>query len=187
MDIIDLYRSLYEPDEENSYDEPETIKNFNIKENKKMIDVSDYIKKTIKKEIFKESDLMNKAARQVLSEMKTKYVDIKEDIDTKVQFKILNKMKSERIKDIEIYEKSNNEAGMKILSKEKSELNVIEELLNQIKDEMPKQLTNYEIVELINKNQLNNIGDCMKFFNKNYPDQDKKMINQVFKNIKEDK
>ena len=60
-----------------------------------MINVPEMIKKAMKKELFN-TDEMNLAARQILSEMKTKFIDIKEEITNDIQYKMLSKMKKER-------------------------------------------------------------------------------------------
>ena len=60
---------------------------------KTMINVNEYIKKAIKKELF-EDEKLNNSARQILSELKTKYVDIREEITTEIQYKILKKLKA---------------------------------------------------------------------------------------------
>jgi hypothetical protein len=57
-----------------------------------MLDVNNYLIKVMKKQIFSDTDLMNKSAKQVLAELKTKYVDIKEEITAPLQFKLLTKM-----------------------------------------------------------------------------------------------
>ena len=150
-----------------------------------MIDVTELIKKTIKKEVFNENEGINKAARQVLSEMKTKFKDIKESITVDIQNKMLIKMKKDRENSINIYEeafaKTSSNIAKENLDKSKNELNVINAFLSEIEKDMPKQLTENEVINIIRENNFSNIGDCMKWFSKNYPAQDKKMISQIFK------
>ena len=98
----------------------------------------------MKKEIFIE-DKRNKAARQVLSELKTSFVDIREEITAEIQNKILNKMKATREKTIPIYEKAN---AIDNLNKEKFELEVINELLDMLKEFLPKQMSDEEILKI---------------------------------------
>ena len=57
-----------------------------------MIDVQQYILRTMKKEIFGGDEVQNKAARQVLAELKTKQKDVVGEITAEVQYKILSKM-----------------------------------------------------------------------------------------------
>ena len=150
-----------------------------------MIDVTELIKKTIKKEVFNENEGINKAARQVLSEMKTKFKDIKESITVDIQNKMLIKMKKDRENSINIYEeafaKTSSDIAKENLDKSKNELNVINAFLSEIEKDMPKQITENEVIDIIKENNFSNIGDCMKWFSKNYPAQDKKMISQIFK------
>ena len=150
-----------------------------------MIDVTELIKKTIKKEVFNENEGINKAARQVLSEMKTKFKDIKENITVDIQHKMLIKMKKDRENSINIYEeafaKTSSDVAKENLDKSKNELDVITDFLSEIEKDMPKQLTENEVIDIIKENGFSNIGECMKWFSKNYPAQDKKMISQIFK------
>ena len=150
-----------------------------------MIDVTELIKKTIKKEVFNENEGINKAARQVLSEMKTKFKDIKESITVDIQNKMLIKMKKDRENSVNIYEeafaKTASDIAKENLDKSKNELNVINTFLSEIEKDMPKQLTENEVINIIKENNFSNIGDCMKWFSKNYPAQDKIMISQIFK------
>lgn len=152
-----------------------------------MLNVTYLIIKTMKKEFFPEEGI-NKAARQVLSELKTKYVDIREGITSEIQYKLLNKMKNERINSKEIYEKAylnnKNENAKTNFEKADLELSVINILIADLEKELPKQLTESDIFRIFSENNFRNIGDCMKFFSINYPNQDKKLVSQLFKNNK---
>lgn len=130
-----------------------------------MIEVNEMIKKTIKKEIFNDNEIENKAARQVLSEIKTKYVDIKSEITAEVQYKIVKKMLGDRNKSAEIYRSANRED---LLAKEESEIKVCSYLISLLEEELPKQMTEEEIKSKINEIIFSNpnakIGDIMKVF-----------------------
>ena len=54
-----------------------------------MIDVPEMIKKAMKKELYLGKDELNQAARNVLGDMKTKFIDIKEEITDDIQYKML--------------------------------------------------------------------------------------------------
>ena len=141
-----------------------------------MLNVQSLIIKTMKKEIFIE-DKRNKAARQVHSELKTSFVDIREEITAEIQNKILNKMKATREKTIPIYEKAN---AIDNLNKEKFELEVINELLDMLKEFLPKQMSDEEILKIVNqfKSEGKSIKDVMIFFkDKN---ADKKKVSMFF-------
>lgn len=113
-----------------------------------MINVTEYIKKAIKKELFKDENL-NNSARQILSELKTKYVDIREEITTEIQYKILKKLKAEREKSIEIYSKSDTDLAKANLLKEQMELQIIDIFLFELEKDLPKKMTEEETKEYI--------------------------------------
>lgn len=141
-----------------------------------MLNVQSLIIKTMKKEIFI-GELRNKAARQVLSELKTSFVDVREEITAEIQNKILNKMKASREKTIPIYEKAN---AVDNLNKEKAELEVINELLKMLEEFLPKQMSDEEILKIVNqfKSEGKSIKDVMIFFkDKN---ADKKKVSMFF-------
>jgi uncharacterized protein YqeY len=139
-----------------------------------MLDIQKMIIQTMKKEIFVEE---SKAARQVLSEIKTAYVDIQEEITAEIQNKILKKMKSTREKTISVYEKTD---AVELLEKEKTELSVINKLLEELEQFLPKQMSEEEITEIVSKMKAEGklIKDVMAFFkDKN---ADKKMVSNIF-------
>lgn len=149
-----------------------------------MIDVNDMIKKTMKKEIFNSCELENKSARTVLSEIKTKYVDIKEDITAELQYKLVKKVASDRKKSSDIY----LSAGRNDLyEKEISELNVCNFLISELEKFLPKQMTEEEIrnkiVEMKNINPQLKIGDVMREF-KNI-NADKSVVSKIAKGVLE--
>lgn len=130
-----------------------------------MININEFIKRAIKKEIFNSNDIENKAARQVFSEIKTKYIDIREEITSEVQYKIVKKMFNDRNKSIEIYKEANR---IDLLLKEEFELNVCKFLLEELEKDLPKQMNEFEIenkiIEILKSNPNAKIGEVMKGF-----------------------
>jgi uncharacterized protein YqeY len=135
-----------------------------------MINVPEMIKKAMKKELF-HNDELNLAARQILAEMKTKFIDIREEITNDIQYKMLSKMKKDRENSIKIYteafEKTHSEIAKNNLEKAKNELEPIDLFLKEIEAEMPKKMSEEEIrvfiKDLISKFDVKpNIGMIMK-------------------------
>ena len=147
-----------------------------------MIDVNEFIKKTMKKEIFNNNELENKSARVILSELKTKYVDIKEEITSELQYKLVKKMSGDRNKSAEIYKEANR---TDLYEKEISELNVCNYLLSELEKDLPKQMTEDEIKskinEIISSNSNAKIGEVMKEF-KNL-NADKAIVSKLAKEM----
>jgi uncharacterized protein YqeY len=127
-----------------------------------MLDISKLMIKAMKKELYKDSDELNNAARQVLGEMKTKIKDIREDITNNVQYKLLQKMKKDRENSVKIYteafEKSNSNVAKNNLEKAKNELEPIDLFLNELEAEMPKKLSEDEVRNLV-KDTIEKFGD----------------------------
>lgn len=130
-----------------------------------MLEINELIKSTMKKEIFNGSELENKSARLVLSEIKTKLVDFRESINAETQNKILKKIASDRSKSIEIYKEAQRED---LLEKEVAEYEVCKKLLDDLSNYLPKMMTEEEIKEkiesIISSNDKANIGIIMKEF-----------------------
>lgn len=147
-----------------------------------MIDVQKMLIDVMKKNIFAESELMNKSAKQVLAELKTKYVDIKEEITSKLQHKLLTKMLNDRNKSAEIYSNANRED---LKEKELTEALVIQKLLKEVEKDLPKQMSESEIKtkiqEIIDNNSNINIGIIMKEF-KELP-ADKALVSKLAKSM----
>lgn len=147
-----------------------------------MVNVNTLLIEVMKKQVFAISDLMNKSARQVLSEIKTKYKDIREEITPEIQYKILTKMLNDRIKSAEIYKKANRPD---LEEKERTEIFVIEKLLEDVKKDLPKELSESEILEKIRNiiiaNSNYNIGMIMKEF-KDLP-VDKAKVSKLAKDL----
>jgi uncharacterized protein YqeY len=136
-----------------------------------MINVPEMIKKAMKKELFPGKEELNQAARIILGEMKTKFIDIREEITNDIQYKMLSKMKKDRENSIKIYteafEKTHSEIAKNNLEKAKNELEPIDLFLKEIEAEMPKKMSEEEIrifiKDLISKFDVKpNIGMIMK-------------------------
>lgn len=120
-----------------------------------MLDVQKLLIESMKKEMFPGHDNLNIAARNVLSEMKTKFIDIREPITTQIQYKMLQKMKKDRENSVKIYteafEKTKLEAAKENLKKAQDELEPITLFLYELAQEMPKKLNEEETKNLINE------------------------------------
>lgn len=136
-----------------------------------MLNVQKLIIQAMKKELFPGKDELNSAARIILAEMKTKFVDIKEEITAEIQYKMLLKMKKDRENSVKIYDEALKNTQSPIakenLEKAKNELEPIDLFLLELEAEMPKKLNEEEtekfIKDLINKfDEKPNKGMIMK-------------------------
>ena len=127
-----------------------------------MLDVQSLIIKAMKKEIFVNNDNLNIAAKTILAEMKTKFVDIREPITTEIQYKMLQKMKKDRENSVKIYseafEKSKSDVAKDNLEKAKNELEPIDLFLMELENEMPKKLSEDETRKLVEET-ITKFGD----------------------------
>ena len=118
-----------------------------------MLDVQKLLIKAMKKEMFPDHDNLNTAARNVLSEMKTKFIDIREEITSQIQYKMLQKMKKDRENSLKIYtdafEKTKSPIAKENLKKAQDELEPIDIFLLELEGEMPKKLNEEETKKLI--------------------------------------
>jgi uncharacterized protein YqeY len=144
--------------------------------NTAMIDVQKKMIAAMKKELFINNDNLNKAARQVLGEMKTKFKDIKEEITAEIQYKMLQKMKKDRENSIKIYteayEKTNSDVAKMNLEKAQNELEPIDLFLLDLESEMPKKFNEEQTKELIENllkrfDEKPNMGMIMKLLKAN--------------------
>lgn len=148
-----------------------------------MLNVPDLIIKTMKKEIFSSSDSSNKAARQVLAELKTKFIDIQEPITAEIQYKLLKKMGNDRQASCETYIKANRND---LATKESTEYLVIMDLMKQLEADLPKMMTEDEIKNKIQEtikdipNEKLNMGIIMKTF-KDIKNVDKALVSKIAK------
>ena len=138
-----------------------------------MINIQKYMTLSMKGQMFDgyDKDILNLCARHVLGEMKTKYVDIKEEITNEIQYKMLQKMKKDRENSIQIYgeafEKSKSDIAKNNLETAKNELKTIELFLSELEAEMPQKMDEEEtrnfVKDLISKfEEKPNIGIVMK-------------------------
>lgn len=145
-----------------------------------MIDVSKLIISTMKGEIFSSTPEEKAAARQVLAEMKTKYIDIREEITSAIQYKLLTKMANDRSKAAEIYKSAGRED---MYAKEMTEYSVIKSLIAEVEKDLPKQMSEEDILNKIKEIAANqspiNIGLIMKAF-KELP-ADKSLVSKLAK------
>lgn len=127
-----------------------------------MIDIQKELIKAMKKQVFINNDVLNNAARIVLAEIKTKLKDIKEEITTEIQYKIISKMKKDRENSVKIYEdafnKTNSNVAKDNLDKAKNELEAIDLYLLEIESDMPKKFNEVETKQLI-EDVLKQFGD----------------------------
>lgn len=118
-----------------------------------MINVQKMILMAMKKELFPNNTELNLAARNVLGEMKTKYIDIKDEITNEIQYKMLQKMKKDRENSIKIYSNAYEKTGSNVakdnLEKAKNELEPIDLFLMELEASMPKKFNELETEEFI--------------------------------------
>lgn len=126
-----------------------------------MIDVPEMIKKAIKKELYLGKDELNQAARNVLGDMKTKFIDIKEEITDDIQYKMLQKMKKDKENAVAIYSEAFNKTLSDIAKenrdKYQNELIVVDDFLEEVGKNMPKKYNEEETRNVI-KEIINNAG-----------------------------
>lgn len=129
-----------------------------------MINVQEFLIKAMKKQIFIDPEMvhLNDVARRVLGEVKTKCVDIREEITTQVQYKLFQKMKKDRENSIKIYseafEKSNSDVAKDNLQKASEELEAIDYFMLILESDMPKKLSDEETRILV-KDTIEKFGD----------------------------
>jgi uncharacterized protein YqeY len=118
-----------------------------------MINVQQMILMAMKKELFPNNAELNLATRNVLGEMKTKYIDIKGEITNEIQYKMLQKMKKDRENSIKIYSDAYEKTGSNVakdnLEKAKNELEPIDLFLMELEASMLKKFNELETEELI--------------------------------------
>ena len=159
-----------------------------------MLDVQKLLISSMKKEIFKNNDDLNMAARNVLSEMKTKFIDVREPITSQIQYKMLQKMKKDRENSVKIYtdafEKTKSPIAQENLKKAQDELEPIDLFLLELEGEMPKKLNEEETKKLINDvlikfndaNMVPNKGIFMKLL-KERPDVDMAIASKIVNSL----
>jgi len=120
-----------------------------------MLNIQEMLIQAMKNQIFTDEaeKNLNTVARQILGEMKTKIKDIKGDITTEMQYKMLQKMKKDRENSVKIYsdayEKTHSDVAKTNLEKAELEIKPIDYFLSKLEDEMPKKLNADETREFI--------------------------------------
>lgn len=129
-----------------------------------MINVQEFLIKAMKKQIFIDPEMvhLNDVARRVLGEVKTKCVDIREEITTQVQYKLFQKMKKDRENSVKIYTEAFEKSGSNIakdnLQKASDELEAIDYFMLILESDMPKKLSDEETRNLV-KDTIEKFGD----------------------------
>lgn len=129
-----------------------------------MINVQEFLIKAMKKQIFIAPEMvhLNDVARRVLGEVKTKCVDIREEITTQVQYKLFQKMKKDRENSVKIYteafEKNGSNVAKDNLQKASEELEAIDYFMLILESDMPKKLSDEETKNLV-KDTIEKFGD----------------------------
>ena len=138
-----------------------------------MLNIQMLITKAMKKELY-DNDILNLAGRNVLNELKTKFVDVKGEITNEVQFKLLQKMKKDRENMISVYseafEKTKSENAKTNLTNAENELIVVNDFLKELEKEMPKKMSEAEtkaFIENILATESMNKGLLMKTLKSN--------------------
>ena len=138
-----------------------------------MLNIQMLIAKAMKKELYN-NDILNLAGRNVLNELKTKFVDVKGQITNEVQFKLLQKMKKDRENMISVYseafEKTKSENAKINLTNAENELIVVNDFLKELEKEMPKKMSEAEtkaFIENIIATESMNKGMLMKTLKSN--------------------
>ena len=145
-----------------------------------MIDILKEKHKYMKEEASLEKD----AAIIVLNEIRTIEMLERGEITSQMQYKWFEKLLSNRDTAANIYKTQNR---MDLYNKEKAEAEVIRKYLSELEKDMPKQMTEDEVKEVIVKLKQEHpnymIGDVMKFFAKVYPDQNKAVVSKIFRTL----
>ena len=138
-----------------------------------MLNIQMLIAKAMKKELY-DNDILNLAGRNVLNELKTKFVDVNGEITNEVQFKLLQKMKKDRENMISVYseafEKTKSENAKTNLTNAENELIVVNDFLKELEKEMPKKMSEAEtkaFIENILATESMNKGMLMKTLKSN--------------------
>lgn len=138
-----------------------------------MLNTQMLIAKAMKKELYIDN-ILNLASRNVLNELKTKFVDVKGEITNEVQFKLLQKMKKDRENMVSVYseafEKTKSENAKTNLTNAENELTVVNDFLKELEKEMPKKMSEAEtkaFIENILATESMNKGMLMKTLKSN--------------------
>lgn len=119
----------------------------------------------------------------VLNEIRTIEMLERSEITTQMQYKWFEKMLANRNTAANIYKNKNRND---LYEKENAEAEVIKNYMKILEKDMPKQLTEDEVKEIIiqlKREHSYTIGDIMKYFTKAYPNQNKATISKIYKEL----
>ena len=105
------------------------------------------------------------------------------EITTQMQYKWFEKMLANRNTAANIYKNQNRND---LYEKENAEAEVIKNYMKILEKDMPKQLTEDEVKEIIiqlKREHSYTIGDIMKYFTKAYPNQNKASVSKIYKEL----
>lgn len=146
-----------------------------------MIDVLKEKHKFMKSEASIERD----AAIVVLNEIRTIEMLERSEITSQMQYKWLEKLLNNRNTAFNIYKTQNR---MDLYNKEIAEANIIKQYMKELENDMPKQMSDDEVKSIIIEYKKMNpncmIGDIMKHFVRNYPNQNKAVVSKIFQSLK---
>lgn len=146
-----------------------------------MINILNEKHKYMKSEASAEKD----AAIIVLNEMRTLEMLEKNPINSQLQYKWFEKLLANRDTSANIYKQQNR---MDLYNKEIAEINIIKYYMKELENDMPKQMSEEEvkniILEMKRQNPFIKIGDVMRCFALNYPNQNKSMVSKLFQSLK---
>lgn len=119
----------------------------------------------------------------VLNEIRTIEMLERSEITTQMQYKWFEKMLANRNTAANIYKSQNRND---LYEKENAEAEVIKNYMKILEKDMPKQLTEDEVKEIIiqlKREHSYTIGDIMKYFTKAYPNQNKASVSKIYKEL----
>lgn len=119
----------------------------------------------------------------VLNEIRTIEMLERSEITNQMQYKWFEKMLANRNTAANIYKSQNRND---LYEKENAEAEVIKNYMKILEKDMPKQLTEDEVKEIIiqlKREYSYTIGDIMKYFTKAYPNQNKASISKIYKEL----
>lgn len=119
----------------------------------------------------------------VLNEIRTIEMLERSEITTQMQYKWFEKMLANRNTAANIYKNQNRND---LYEKENAEAEVIKNYMKILEKDMPKQLTEDEVKEIIiqlKREHSYTIGDIMKYFTKAYPNQNKASVSKIYKEL----
>jgi uncharacterized protein YqeY len=144
-----------------------------------MLNISELLMQSMKRQ-FPNKDAM----LIVLRELKTKETLLAktEEKSLEAQYKWLKKMKSDREASKQVYTENKR---FELAKKEENELTAINQLLTLVEAEMPKQLSETDIKNILinGKSKGWTIREAMQYFKQEHPLADKSIIAKLAKEI----